>query len=154
MTDEHRHHDTPEELLALRQAMRPRQAPDRVEAALREQFQHRQAAARPPRRWWQVWGLAAAVATIVLAVLVMQPSPAVPEPPEYASQEIASDYLPIGYATPLAPDEFAQVIRVSVPRSDMVQFGLPVRLDQGPERVTADVVVGEDGIARAIRFVQ
>ena len=80
--------------------------------------------------------------------------PEAPQPTEVASSEIVTDYIPIGFGAPLSPDEFAQIIRVSVPSSDMVQFGLPVRLDAGPERVTADVVLGEDGVARAIRFVR
>lgn len=154
MTDEHRDETTFTELTALRDDMRPRHAPDRLEQALRRKFREQHSTERPRRTWWQVWGVAAAVATIVLAVLVLRPTPEAPQPTEVASGEIATDYIPIGYSAPLSPDEFAQIIRVSVPRSDMAQFGLPIRLDTGPDRVTADVVLGEDGVARAIRFVQ
>jgi AcrR family transcriptional regulator len=154
MTDKYQDETTLAEITALRNAMRPRQAPDRVEQALRRQFREHHGAEQPRHTWWQVWGVAAAVTTIVLAVLVLRPTPEAPQPTEVASREIATDYIPIGYSTPLSPNEFAQIIRVSVPRSDMAQFGLPIRLDTGPERVTADVVLGEDGVARAIRFVQ
>ena len=60
--------------------------------------------------------------------LVSRPTPEAPQPAEVASREIATDYIPIGYNAPLSPNEFAQIIRVSVPRSDMAQFGLPIRL--------------------------
>ena len=154
MTDKHRDETTPVELTALRDAMRPRQAPDREEQALLRRFRAEQGMKQTRRAWWQVWAVAAAAATILLALLVLRPTPEAPRSVEVASQEIATDYIPIGYGMPLSPDEFAQIIRVSVPRSEMVQFGLPVRPDAGPGRVTADVVLGEDGVARAIRFVQ
>jgi hypothetical protein len=36
----------------------------------------------------------------------------------------------------------------------LISFGLPVNAERAAEPVTADVVVGVDGVARAIRFVQ
>jgi hypothetical protein len=36
----------------------------------------------------------------------------------------------------------------------MVNLGLPVNMDRYGERVKADVLMGSDGLARAIRFVQ
>ena len=33
-------------------------------------------------------------------------------------------------------------------------FGLPMNMDRANERIKADVVVGNDGLARAIRFVR
>ncbi len=153
MTEDDRDQRIPGQLAELRDAMRPLRAPDRVEEALLRQFRKQRKSPVPHLAWRQLGKLAAAVVTVVLAVLMMRLPPEVPEPARGAPQEIATDFLPIGYGTPLAPDEFAQVIRVSVPRSDLAQFGLPVRFDEGPERVTADIVLGEDGIARAVRFV-
>jgi len=159
MTDKHQDETTLAEttlakITALREAMRPRRAPDRVEQTLRRQFRAQHKGQQSGTAWWRFWGVAAAAATILLAVLVLRPTPEPPQPAEVASREIATDYIPIGYGTPLAPNEFAQIIRVSVPRSDMARFGLPIQFDTGPERVTADVVLGEDGVARAIRFVE
>jgi hypothetical protein len=42
---------------------------------------------------------------------------------------------------------------VELPRSALLSFGLPVDPDRASERVKADVLVGGDGVARAIRFV-
>jgi hypothetical protein len=46
------------------------------------------------------------------------------------------------------------VLRVELPRSSLASFGLPVNLERAGERIKADVVVGNDGMARAIRFVR
>jgi hypothetical protein len=36
----------------------------------------------------------------------------------------------------------------------MANFGFPVNMDRYNERVKADVLLGVDGVAHAIRFVQ
>lgn len=46
------------------------------------------------------------------------------------------------------------VVRVQVPRTAPVLVGLPMSGGDVSGTVTADVVLGEDGVARAIRFVQ
>ena len=51
------------------------------------------------------------------------------------------------------PLDRGQLVRVRVPASVMYSVGLPVNPDRWTERVDADVVVGEEGMARAIRFV-
>ncbi|MDQ6699747.1 MAG: hypothetical protein M3Z36_06150 [Acidobacteriota bacterium] len=55
--------------------------------------------------------------------------------------ELADDFLPIPYAEPLTPVERAEVVRVNV--------GQP-----GDTSFPADVVVGQDGLVRAIRFLR
>jgi len=70
------------------------------------------------------------------------------------AEEVATDFLPIGYANALNVQEGGQLIRVELPRSAMAKFGLPVNMDRYDERVKADVLVSADGMARAIRFVQ
>jgi hypothetical protein len=52
------------------------------------------------------------------------------------------------------------VVRMEVPRASLVSFGLvPVDSADGAQgtssgTVLADVIVGEDGLARAVRFVR
>jgi hypothetical protein len=59
--------------------------------------------------------------------------------------------------TPLSetgPQEFEQVVRIEVPRSTLMMWGVPVNGERAAaERVKADVVIGEDGVARAIRIL-
>ena len=46
------------------------------------------------------------------------------------------------------------VVRVEIPRATLLSMGLPMNTDRGNTLVKADVVVGDDGVPRAIRLVQ
>jgi hypothetical protein len=73
----------------------------------------------------------------------------------YAKEsEYATDFLPLAYDDDQNPMERGQVIRVHVPRSALIAFGLPVNIERADTPVKADLLVGEDGMARAIRFVR
>jgi hypothetical protein len=72
----------------------------------------------------------------------------------HVNREIATDFMPLGYLNPATLQDGGQIIRVEVPRSTLVNFGLPVNMDRYNEKVKADVLLGVDGMARAIRFVQ
>jgi hypothetical protein len=50
--------------------------------------------------------------------------------------------------------ERGQLIRVSVPRSMLGSFGFTVNPERAMVPVKADLLVGEDGMARAIRFIK
>jgi hypothetical protein len=63
------------------------------------------------------------------------------------------EFLALPFAPPFRPDEDAQVIRVRVPRQSIRSMGLPVNEDRMGERVPADLLLGYDGVARGIRFV-
>jgi hypothetical protein len=54
----------------------------------------------------------------------------------------------------LAQMDGGQVMRVELPRSALMSFGLPMDMERATERIKADVLVGNDGLARAIRFVR
>ena len=75
-------------------------------------------------------------------------------PANHTATEITTKFMPLGYFTPLNLEEGGQLVRVEVSRSAMMSLGLPVNMDRYGERVKADVLVGSDGQARAIRFVQ
>ncbi|HEX5736070.1 MAG TPA: hypothetical protein VF131_24800 [Blastocatellia bacterium] len=68
--------------------------------------------------------------------------------------EITTDFMPLPHRGSIAELEGGQVLRVELPRSSLASFGLPVNLERAGERIKADVVVGNDGMARAIRFVR
>ncbi len=53
----------------------------------------------------------------------------------------------------MPPSQGMQVLRVRIPRTRLQALGLPVSIDHLEERVLADVVVGDDGVARAVRLV-
>jgi hypothetical protein len=71
-----------------------------------------------------------------------------------SNTEIATEFLPLGYGNTLNLQDGGQIVRVEMPRSTLVSFGLPVNMNRASERVKADLLVGVDGSARAIRFVQ
>jgi hypothetical protein len=67
--------------------------------------------------------------------------------------EIATDFIPLTYAPELSVLESAQLVRVRLPRSAMTALGLPFNPELAGTPVTAQVLIGQDGVARAIRFV-
>lgn len=75
-------------------------------------------------------------------------------PAKSAVEEIATDFVPVGYGSALdLRDGGGQLVRVELPRSALTRFGLPMNMNRADERVKADVLVGPDGVPRAIRFV-
>jgi hypothetical protein len=68
--------------------------------------------------------------------------------------EVATQFMPLSYAGPINPQDGGQLVRVELSRVAMLSMGLPVNMDRYSERVKADVLLGADGLARAIRFVQ
>jgi hypothetical protein len=77
-----------------------------------------------------------------------------PEVANHVTKEIATDFIPLSYMSAGSLQDGGQIVRVQLPRSALANFGLPVNMDRYNEKVKADVLVGVDGMARAIRFVQ
>lgn len=71
-----------------------------------------------------------------------------------AGREVATEFIPLVYGDTLGAEETHQVVRVQLSRAALVSFGVPVNEEQTGGRVQADVVLGGDGMARAIRFVR
>jgi len=67
--------------------------------------------------------------------------------------EIVSDFIPLTYLAESTEVESGVVVRVRVPRSMLTRMGLPINAEITEETVLADVALGDDGLARAIRFV-
>ena len=55
---------------------------------------------------------------------------------------------------PAPPFNRGQMLRVQLPAAAMRSVGLPVREDHLADPIQADVLVGEEGMPRAIRFVR
>jgi hypothetical protein len=67
-------------------------------------------------------------------------------------REIVTEFFPLIDAPP--PMDRGEVFRVSVTAAAMRTVGLPVAEDRLSDRVQADVLVSEEGLATAIRFVK
>jgi hypothetical protein len=91
---------------------------------------------------------AAPVPSAVVAAHRLRPRPA----RVAVKREIVTNFIPVM----VDPDPFerGRLVRVKLPRSALTAFGLPINEERFEERIQADVLVGEDGLARAIRFVK
>jgi len=152
------------ELAQLRAALRTVEAPAVDEAALRAQFlemrqrRAQNAAGQRARRSWRL-PLAAAAAVVlalggILAAVVMraEPTASVLVPvaavqPEAASAAVSA-FQPLQNSPSLSPSSSYNVVRVRIPLS---AFAVVPGTQQGGS-IEADLLVGEDGLARAIRF--
>ncbi|HEX3101937.1 MAG TPA: hypothetical protein VHQ01_09105 [Pyrinomonadaceae bacterium] len=65
--------------------------------------------------------------------------------------EIKTDFIALSYAR--NPDS-GQIVRVRVPSSMMVTLGLVDSVEKPSNLVDAEVLVGDDGLTRAIRFIR
>ncbi len=72
---------------------------------------------------------------------------------EAAPREIATNFMPLEDAR-FTPFEGGQLVRVELPRSALLAMGLPVSAEQSGKPIKADVLLGNDGTAHAIRFVR
>ncbi len=63
-------------------------------------------------------------------------------------------FMAIPYAPPILEDDRIEVYRVRMPRATVAGYGLPIEPGFLGGSVTADLAVGNDGIARAVRFVR
>jgi hypothetical protein len=66
----------------------------------------------------------------------------------------ATDFVPLPYADNSTPLGHADIVRLTIPNSALASLGLPVGDDSSSKNVTADVLVGDDGMPRAISFVR
>jgi hypothetical protein len=164
-----------EALRALAVQDSAREAPAWVEARLVEALQRR----RRRRAAWRA-GIAAVVVIAAFlavagrrhprpkvppaqpgtAVAVRIPEPVTPALPRRAlpeevraapPEEVDTPFFPLLDAPP--PFERGELVRVTLPASAMRVVGLPVGEERLEEPVLADVLIGEEGMARAIRFV-
>lgn len=133
-------------------------APARVEAALMSAFrensrERKVVRMRPPLR---MWAAAAAAAVLVLAaVRISVTGPAAPQPlaPPAAQTEVATPFYAL--VPGFDPDAvvYHAAVRVEMPRTVLAAYGLPVNVDRIDIPIQADLLIGDDGTARAIRFV-
>jgi hypothetical protein len=154
-------------LRAMRERYRRIGAPMRVESRLRSAFRAGAGIVPVPLRPAWAPALVWAAACIVLfgmALVVMRGGhPVAPQlAPSHATElamaaaETDSDYdgfIPLPNAARLADTEDVNVVRVEVPRSAMIALGLEVNPERASELVAADVMLGPDGLARAVRFL-
>ncbi len=65
----------------------------------------------------------------------------------------AEGFIPLPNAALISSEEDVNIVRLEVPRSSLIALGYPVTDGPPSQEVEADVVLGADGLARAVRFV-
>jgi hypothetical protein len=86
------------------------------------------------------------LATVRLPAIDRVLPPESPVPPG----EDATEFFPLMYSN--VPVTNGQTVRLELPQAALASFGLEA--DDASGTVLADVVVGQDGLARAVRFVR
>jgi hypothetical protein len=141
-------------------------APDRVERQLRTEFRKRRWRRRI-KVWTSISGVAAIAAGIALLLWVhhapksaAQPSAAemfvsghVAAGSVPGEEEADASFYPLPQAEDLPALEDAMVVRVQLPVSSLRLMGFPVDEERADE-VQAELLLGQDGLARGVRLVQ
>src|SRR5262245_1249096 len=70
-----------------------------------------------------------------------------------APREFVTPFFPVMQGGELIPFEGGQLVRVRMPRSNLIPFGIPLDQERAGETIKADVLLSNDGLARAIRLV-
>jgi hypothetical protein len=62
-------------------------------------------------------------------------------------------FIPLPNAERVGPNDDVHVVQMELPRSAMIEVGLDVSPERVSEPVQAEVMLGPDGLARAVRFI-
>jgi hypothetical protein len=137
-------------------------APARVEAHLLRAYRQRYRRSAPSsgeaRRWW------AAAAALLLAAAVLWMGARQPSPPPLVAansgvaaaagiEDEDTAFIPLPNAAGSPQDDDVDLVRVELPRSAITALGIPASEDSDAESVEAEVLLGPDGMARAVRFL-
>ena len=134
-------------LAGLRAQNREASASLATKTAVLQAFASKPSAGRPA--WQPLLALAAALTMAIAGGwYFIRPQPAVRQ----ASRPVYTDFFPLSTVA-LDRHEPAQLVRIRLPRREMRKFGLPVSEEFERTSIQADVLIGQDGIARAVRFV-
>ena len=68
--------------------------------------------------------------------------------------EVATEFFPLAGGGDLTAFDSGQIVRIALSGSALAAVGLPVERESSNEPIMADVVLGDDGLAKAIRFVR
>jgi len=147
-------------------------APARVEDRLVRAFRARHGGTAAVERKPWLAGFAWAMATLLLAAALaaidrgQPPSPragpvaetaaeayAVAAPSLSAAEAAPDGFIPLPNAERIEPNDDTNLVRVEMPRSALMALGITVSSEGISERVEADVLLGPDGVARAVRLL-
>lgn len=68
-------------------------------------------------------------------------------------REIVTEFFPLIQGSELIPLEGGQIVRVRMPRANLIPLGIQFNQERANEIIQADVLLSNDGLARAMRLV-
>jgi hypothetical protein len=151
-------------LRALAEATAEAEPPERIEHALRAAWRTARPARQRPRphaRPWLWSGLAAAALLVIVLGIHYDdrsgaPAAAASASPDQAqAQTDSARFIPLRWGEPLAEEDGLRVVRVVMEPSSLAALAIPVCGGESPSGpILADLALGYDGVARAIRIVR
>lgn len=129
----------------------PQSAGPALEDRLRTAFR-----TRVNRRRWTYAARVAAAAVLAAGLYLAWTHKRAPEQEDSVNAPVhhRSEFILLPYAQSEVPLEQGVIVRVQIPVSELGGMGLPVAPVTAEEKVNADLLVGQDGIARAVRVVE
>jgi len=76
-----------------------------------------------------------------------------PPADDIAPREFVTQFFPVIQGADLIPLESGRIVRVRMARSNLIPLGIPFNQERANETIKADVLLSNDGLARAIRLV-
>ena len=151
MSDTKQNDELTRALRRLREEDEALSASPAIEARLLQEVRGLQ---KPQRSWRPPFLAAAAAAAIVLLTLALGWWNRAESVPTAVAQEVTTEFYPLFYGS--VPTAQTHLVRLELPRESLARFGLMSAdgIDHTPGTVLADVLIGDDGLARAVRFVQ
>ena len=145
-------HELQEEHLAIR-------PPAYIGARLHDAIE---SANRPSASIHRLWALAfAGCALLFLVLFSVSMFRFQPQTQQYDSavkimpvSESTSAFIPLPSSAGLPPPQETSLLRVRLQKAELRQFGLELPDSNSPQYAQVEFAVGEDGLARAVRFVQ
>jgi hypothetical protein len=125
-------------------------APMAIEHAVLAEFDR----VKRRKRGRQWIAAAGAIAASIGAVWFAENRPAQrPAAPPAVEAEAERPFVPIPYVLPPGPYERVEVVRMKLPVSELIAAGFRMQTADLGAQAEADVMVGQDGRARAVRLV-
>ena len=145
-----------------------REAPGEIEQRLRGEFR-RHHLRRKMIRLSAAFSAAAAAGIVLIlwlhnetpkttpvpvAVAAQAPAAQIGTATQIGDEESDANFYPLPEAEALPAVENAMVVRVQLPVSSLQLMGVPVSEERADSSVQADLLLGQDGLARGVRLVQ
>jgi hypothetical protein len=126
--------------------LRGTEAPPEIESAVLAEFDRLRRRKRG-RNWIAAAGV---IAASVAGVWMVEHKPAAPPGVQVETEQ---PFVPIPYVLPPAPYERVEVVRMKLPVAALIAAGFQMQTADLGAEAEADVIVGQDGRARAVRLI-